>query len=174
MFLTLALQGNAFSGFGGNTPNQRAVGTALDQTFANATGDFATVIGALAGLSTTQGPLALDAISGQPYADFGTTNVANASLFMNTLGQQMANARSGGAAGARVALAQACEVEACDTARPLSAWFSGLGGLGSVQGDGNSSTSPTMSAARRPASTIDSTRGSWSASASATPTARSG
>ena len=37
-------------------------------------------------------------------------------------------------------LAQACEVEACDEARPLSAWFSGLGGLGSVQGDGNSST----------------------------------
>ena len=74
-----------------------AVGYALDQTFANATGDFATVIGALAGLSTTQGPLALDAISGQPYADFGTMNVANAALFMNTLGQQMALARSGSA-----------------------------------------------------------------------------
>ena len=39
-----------------------------------------------------------------------------------------------------MALAQACAVEACDDARPLSAWFSGLGGLGSVQGDGNSST----------------------------------
>jgi len=140
VFLTLALQGNAFSGFGGNTVNQRAVGYALDQTFANATGDYATVINALAGLSTSQAPAALDAISGQPYADFGTTNVANASLFMNTLGQQMALARSGSAPGARVALAQACEVEACDEARPLSAWFSGLGGLGSVQGDGNSST----------------------------------
>ena len=139
VFLTLALQGNAFSGFGG-TVNQRAVGYALDQTFANATGDYATVINALASLSTTQGPAALDAISGQQYADFGTTNVANASLFMNTLGQQMALARSGSAPGARVALAQACEVEACDDARPLSAWFSGLGGLGSVQGDGNSST----------------------------------
>ena len=140
VFLTLALQGNAFSGFGGNTVNQRAVGYALDQTFANASGDFATVINALAGLSTTQAPAALDAISGQPYADFGTTNVANASLFMNTLGQQMALARGGSAPGARVALAQACDVEACDEARPLSAWFSGLGGLGSVQGDGNSST----------------------------------
>ena len=139
VFLTLALQGNAFSSFGG-TVNQRAVGYALDQSFANATGDFATVIGALAGLSTTQAPAALDAISGQPYADFGTTNVANASLFMNTLGQQMALARGGSAPGARVALAQACEAEACDEARPLSAWFSGLGGLGSVQGDGNSST----------------------------------
>ncbi|SEP36913.1 autotransporter-associated beta strand repeat-containing protein [Rhodospirillales bacterium URHD0017] len=140
VFLTLALQGNAFSGFGGLTPNQRAVGSALDQTFANATGDYATVINALASLSTTQGPGALDAISGQQYADFGTTNVANASLFMNTLGQQMALARSGTAPGARVALAQACEVEACDDARLLSAWISGLGGLGSVQGDGNSST----------------------------------
>ena len=140
VFLTLALQGNAFSGFSGNTVNQRNVGYALDQSFANASGDFATVIGALAGLSTTQGPAALNAISGQPYADFGTTNVANASLFMNTLGQQMALARSGSAPGARVALAQACEVEACDEGRPLSAWFSGLGGLGSVQGDGNSST----------------------------------
>jgi fibronectin-binding autotransporter adhesin len=140
VFLTLALQGNAFSGFGGSTVNQRAVGYALDQSFANATGDFATVIGALAGLSTSQAPAALDAISGQPYADFGTTNVANASLFMSTLGQQMALARSGSAPGARVALAQACEVKACDEARPLSAWFSGLGGLGSVQGDGNSST----------------------------------
>jgi uncharacterized protein with beta-barrel porin domain len=140
VFLTLALQGNAFSGFGGNTVNQRNVGSALDQTYATASGDFAAVIGALAGLSTAQGPLALTAISGEPWADFGTTNVANASLFMNTLGQQMANARSGSAAGARVALAQACEVEACDDALRLSAWFSGLGGLGSVQGNGNSST----------------------------------
>ena len=140
VFLTLALQGNAFSGFRGNTVNQRAVGYALDQSFASATGDFATVIGTLAGLNTQQGPAALDAISGQPYADFGTTNVANASLFMNTLGQQMALARSGSAPGARVALAQVCAVEACDDARPLSAWFCGLGGLGSVQGSGNSST----------------------------------
>ena len=35
-----------------HTPNQRAVGYALDQSYATATGDFATVIGALAGLST--------------------------------------------------------------------------------------------------------------------------
>jgi outer membrane autotransporter protein len=139
VFLTLSLGSNAFS-FGGNTPNQRAVGAALDASFSNATGDFATVLSAMAGLSSIQGPLALDAISGQQYADFGTTNVANASLFMNTLGQQMALARRGSAPGSRIALAQACEVEACDEARPLSAWFSGLGGLGSVQGDGNSST----------------------------------
>ncbi|MPZ30876.1 MAG: autotransporter domain-containing protein [Rhodospirillales bacterium] len=140
VFLTLALQGNAFSGFGGNTVNQRSVGYALDQTHANASGDFATVIDALAGLGTQQAPAVLDAISGQPYADFGSFNVANAALFMSALGQQMATARAGGSTGQRQALAMACDVEACDSARPLSAWFSGLGGLGSVQGDGNSST----------------------------------
>ena len=95
VFLTLALQGNAFSGFGGNTPNQRAVGYALDQSFVNATGDFATVIGALANLNAQQGPWALNQISGQPYADFGSFNVANNALFMNALGQQMALARGG-------------------------------------------------------------------------------
>jgi len=140
VFLTLALQGNAFSGFGGNTTNQRAVGYALDQSFANASGDFATVIGALAGLSTTQGPLALNTISGQPYADFGTVNVQGASLFMNAVGQQMALARGGAGSGQRQALAQACAVEACEGASPWSVWASALGGLGSVAGNGNSST----------------------------------
>jgi fibronectin-binding autotransporter adhesin len=140
VFLTLALQGNAFSGFGGNTANQRSVGFALDQSFANATGDFATVIGALAGLNTQQGPWALNQISGQPYADFGTFNIANNALFMNALGQQMALARGGAGSGQRQALAKACEVEACDDTSPFSVWVSGLGGLGSVQGNGNSST----------------------------------
>ena len=139
VFLTLALQGNAFSGFGGNTVNQRAVGSALDRSFANATGDFATVIGALAGLNTAQGPWALNQISGQPYADFGTFNVANNALFMNALGQQMALARGGQGSGQRQALAEACDVAACDGTSPFSVWGSVLGGLGSVQGDGNSS-----------------------------------
>ena len=119
VFLTLALQGNAFSGFGGNTVNQRNVGYALDQSFANATGDFATVIGALAGLNTQQGPYALNQISGQPYADFGTFNVANNALFMNALGQQMALARGGRGSGQRQALAEACDVAACDGAEPV-------------------------------------------------------
>jgi outer membrane autotransporter protein len=140
VFLTLALQGNAFSGFGGNTVNQRAVGYALDQSYANASGDFATVIGALANLNTQQGPWALNQISGQPYADFGSFNVANNALFMNALGQQMALARGGSGNGQRQALAQACDVAACDAASPFSVWGSVLGGVGSVQGDGNSST----------------------------------
>jgi autotransporter-associated beta strand protein len=140
VLLTLALQGNAFSGFGGNTPNQRAVGSALDQSYANATGDFATVIGALAGLSTQQAGPALTAISGQPIANFGTGNVAGNVMFMNTLGQQMAVARGTPGGGQRQALAQACEIEACDGTSPFSVWGSAVGGLGSVQGNGNAST----------------------------------
>ena len=144
MFLTLALQGAAFGGFEGNTPNQRAVGHALDQSYATATGDFATVIGALAGLNTQLGPQALSTISGEPWADFGTMNLASNTLFMNALGQQMANARDGQGGlqggGQRVALAQACDSSVCDVASPLSAWGSALGGLGSVLGDGNAST----------------------------------
>ena len=139
VFLTLALQQNAFS-FGGNTPNQKAVGVALDASFANASGDFATVLDAIAGLSTVQGPIALDTISGQPWADFGTMNVNNSAMFMNALGQQMANARTGSGAGQRQALAQACDVTACDGVSPWSVWASALGGLGSVLGDGNAST----------------------------------
>ena len=141
VFLTLALQGSTpFSGFGGNTVNQRSVGSALDASFAGATGDFATVIGALAGLSTAQAGPALNAISGQPYADFGSFNVANNALFMNALGQQMALARGGRGGGQRQALAEACDVAACDGASPFSVWGSALGGVGSVQGDGNAST----------------------------------
>ena len=141
VFLTVALQGSTpFSGFGGNTANQRAVGSALDQSYANAAGDFATVIGALANLSTTQASPTLNTISGQPYADFGTFNVANNALFMNALGRQMAMARGGAGSGQRQALAEACDIAACDGASPFSVWGSVLGGLGSVQGDGNSST----------------------------------
>ena len=140
VFLTLSLGQNAFS-FGGNTPNQKAVGAALDQSFAGARGDFATVLGVMAGLNTTQGPMALDAISGQPYADFGTMNTNNAAMFMNALGQQMAMARGASATGQRQALAQACDIAACDGASsPFSAWMSALGGLGSVLGDSNAST----------------------------------
>jgi outer membrane autotransporter protein len=59
---------------------------------------------------------------------------------MNALGQQMALARGGSGSGQRQALAQACDVMACDGASPFSVWGSVLGGVGSVQGDGNSQT----------------------------------
>ncbi len=106
------------------------MGTALNQSFANACGDFATVIGALAGLNTQQGPQALNTISGEPYADFGTMNTNSSMMFMNAIGQQMAGFHGGLPAGQQVALAQACEIEACDAVGPLSAWASALGGLG--------------------------------------------
>ena len=111
VYLSLLL--GSFAG-GAQTNNQYAVGIALDQTSGNATGDFGNVLNALAGLSTAQAPAALDAISGQPYADFGTTNVQGASLFMNAVGQQLAMARGAAGSGQRQALAQTCEFENCD------------------------------------------------------------
>jgi outer membrane autotransporter protein len=59
---------------------------------------------------------------------------------MNAVGQQMALARGGAGGGQRQALAEACDVAACDGASPFSVWASGLGGVGSAQGDGNSQT----------------------------------
>jgi outer membrane autotransporter protein len=137
VYLSLLL--GSFAG-GAQTSNQYAVGSALDQASGNATGDFGNVLNALAGLSTAQAPAALDAISGQPWADFGTTNTQGASLFMRAVGQQMAVARGAAGGGQRQALAQACEVENCDAASPWGAWTSALGGLGSVAADGNAST----------------------------------
>jgi autotransporter-associated beta strand protein len=126
------------SGFsvGALTPNQHAVGTALDNANATATGDFATVLNAISGLDTTQGPSALDAISGQPYADFGTVNTAMGYAFANAIGNQL----SGQGGATRVALAEACDV-ACDATAPgrWGAWLSGIGGLGSVPGQGSNS-----------------------------------
>ena len=135
----LTLRQSAFAA-GAQTANQYAVGTALDQANARATGDFNSVLDAISLLNTQQGPAALNAISGQPYADFGTMNVQSGALFMNAVGQQMAGARGAASGGQRQALAQACEIEACDAASPWGAWASALGGLGSVAGNGNSST----------------------------------
>ena len=170
----LTLRQSAFAA-GAQTANQYAVGTVLDQANATATGDFNSVLDAISLLNTQQGPAALNAISGQPYADFGTMNVQSGALFMNAVGQQMAGARGAASGGQRQALAQACEIEACDAVSPWGAWASALGGLGSVAGNGNSSTrSPTISVAPRPASTIASIRASWSASVRAMPRATSG
>ena len=53
VFLTLSILQNAFS-IAGITPNQKAVGAAIDASFATATGDYATVIGALTGLTCSR------------------------------------------------------------------------------------------------------------------------
>jgi fibronectin-binding autotransporter adhesin len=141
VYLLLEQTASAFAS-GAQTRNQYAVGTALDIASPTATGDFATVLTALAGLDTQQGPAALDTISGQPYTGFGTVNIGASLVFMNALGQQVAQARNGNGAGTtRVALAEACVV-ACDTQDlpKWGAWFSGLGGFGSVGGNTNSGT----------------------------------
>ena len=135
----LTLRQSAFAA-GAQTANQYAVGTVLDQANASATGDFNSVLDAISLLNTQQGPAALNAISGQPYADFGTMNVQSGALFMNAVGQQMAGARGAASGGQRQTLAQACEIEACDAVSRWGAWASALGGLGSVAGNGNSST----------------------------------
>ena len=125
---------------GAQTANQMAVGAALDQSVAGASGDFAIVLGTMSTLTLAQGQAAMDAISGQQYSGFGTANIANGLLFMNVVGQQMAAARSSGGGG-RVALALACDVACEDEGpSPWSLWGSGLGGTGSVAGNGNSST----------------------------------
>ena len=139
VYLTLLQNQGAFAA-GAQTTNQYAVGAVLDQVNASANGDLNDVLAAMSVLSNTQGPAALNAISGQPYADFGTTNLQGANLFMGVVGQQMAAARGASVGGQRLALAQACEIEACDGASPWSGWLSGLGGFGSVAGDGNAST----------------------------------
>ncbi|WP_043283866.1 autotransporter-associated beta strand repeat-containing protein [Reyranella massiliensis] len=141
VYLLLFQTASAFAS-GAQTRNQYAVGTALDIASPTATGDFNTVLNALAGLDTQQGPAALDAISGQPYTGFGTVNIGASLVFMNTLGQQVGQARNGNGAGTtRVALAEACTV-ACDTQDlpKWGAWMSGLGGFGSVGGNTNAGT----------------------------------
>src|SRR5262249_25422817 len=122
----------------GQTVNQQAVGGALDAIAAG--GNVSGLITAMANLQPAQGAPAFQALSGQPYADFGTVNIQASQLFMNAVGRQMAvehGAVLGAAKG--VALAEACDVT-CDAGAPaprFSAWLSGIGSTGSVLGDNN-------------------------------------
>ena len=69
-------------------------------------------------------------------------------MFMNAVGQQMAIAR-GTTSGQCLALAQACDITACDGVSPFSVWASALGGLGKAQGDSTSTPAP-RARSRRP------------------------
>ncbi|MBR2813669.1 MAG: autotransporter domain-containing protein [Reyranella sp.] len=138
VYVSLVLAPNAFRS-AGQTINQQAVGGALDALAAG--GTIGGLVTAMANLPTAQGASAFQALSGQPYADFGTLNIRASQLFMNAVGRQMAVNRGAGLGGASsVALAEACDV-ACDTAPPsrFSAWLSGIGSTGSVLGDANAS-----------------------------------
>ena len=57
MFLNLFQPSSAFAA-GAQTPNQYAVGAALDRANPTATGDFGAVLDAMSVLSTQQGPAA--------------------------------------------------------------------------------------------------------------------
>lgn len=125
---------------GGQTANQRAVGAALDRSAPTASGDFETVIGTLAVAGAGQGPQVLNALSGQPYADFATLDMQSGYVFLNAVGAQIAAARDGSSA-ARVALAEACRATCPGApAGTIGAWMSALGGTGSVLGDANAGT----------------------------------
>jgi len=138
LYLSMVLPANAFRS-AGQTINQQAVGGALDA--AAASGNVGGIVTAMANLAPSQGSAALQALSGQPYADFGTVNLRGGQLFMNAIGRQMAVNRGAGLGGAKsVALAEAC-ADTCDagtgTPTRFGAWLSGIGSTGSVLGDGN-------------------------------------
>lgn len=139
IYLTLKPGGFAA---GAQTPNQMAVGGALDRSVAGASGDFATVVGTMAGYGLAQGQAAMTTLSGQGYSGFLTANLGGALLFMDALGQQM-NMLHGGTGGqvSRTALAQACDA-ACDGGQtgPWSLWGTAMGGTGTVAGNGNAAT----------------------------------
>jgi autotransporter-associated beta strand protein len=117
------------------TPMQAAVGAVLDANVTNASGDFATVLGALAfsTTSTAQAQAALQQLSGNNYAGFSSVMVQGAQLFMNNFAGQTGGGSGNDGSVGRVALAEACDV-ACDTAAPAlwSAWGGALGGLGTI------------------------------------------
>jgi uncharacterized protein with beta-barrel porin domain len=129
-YLNLAIGGFAAAAA---TPTQAAVGNVLDANVNNATGDFATVLGAMAfnTVSNAQAQATLQALSGNNYAGFSSSMVQGAQLFMNNFANQTGG--GGSPVSNRVALAEACDV-ACDSTTPpkWGAWGGALGGLGTI------------------------------------------
>jgi outer membrane autotransporter protein len=136
VYLLLFQPRGAFAA-GAQTANQRAVGRVLDIANPTAAGDFGAVLNALSVLSTTQGPAALTAISGQNYAGFSNSMVQGAQVFMSNF----ANRAGSTSGGSHIALAEACDV-ACDTTTPAlwGAWGGAVGGTGTIAGNNNAGT----------------------------------
>ena len=138
---------------GGQSGNQRAVGSVFDRSVASATGDFATVINALSQMSAGQAPGVFDQLSGQQHAGIGTLSVQVSQVFMSNFAQQTGGAqslaaRTGGAqtanGGGRIALAEPCDGPAVCTLPPLGertwgAWGGALAGFGTIAGSAESS-----------------------------------
>jgi len=144
VLLTLLSSSTTFQS-GAQTPNQAAVGAALDLAAPGATGDFNTVLNALYNLDTTQGPKALDAISGQNYSGFSSLQIQSAQLFMDSFSNHSGGGAGGGGASLpggstwqalKVGAGDACG-EACDVEPLWGAWGGGLGAFGTVAGDSN-------------------------------------
>jgi uncharacterized protein with beta-barrel porin domain len=136
VFLTLQ---SAFAA-GARTPNQRAVGLALEAAARGATGDLAAALNALLGVLAPQGAAVLDAISGQHYAHLGTLHAAIGTAFLDAIGAQLAASHGGPGRAAGLSLALACDVARDPEPSPFAAWLSGLGGGGSATGDGNAAS----------------------------------
>ncbi|CAH1671939.1 MULTISPECIES: autotransporter domain-containing protein [unclassified Chelatococcus] len=134
IYVTLALQPDAFR-VAGQTTNQQAVGNVLD--IIAATGNVGGVVTAMANVPTALGSPALQALSGQPYADLGIVNLRASQLFMNAVGRQMAVDRGAGAGDGRsVALGEA----GLDGIPRFAAWASAIGTTGRIAGNNNASS----------------------------------
>jgi autotransporter-associated beta strand protein len=155
VFLSLLSSQNAFAA-GGQTGNQKSVGAALDRANSAANADFLTVINTLSNLDTTQGPAALEAISGQPYANLGSSYVQTGAAFLDAFGSHLFGLHAGppGTTMAQASTqvpAQAaapatsdyctfdCGAAVAPEAKRYGAWLSGVGGTGSVSGDSTGS-----------------------------------
>jgi len=142
--VTLTLLASAYSfQNGAQTPNQRAVGATLDRANNTASGDFNTVLNALYGLDTAQGPRALDAIGGQAYSGFASLQVQSALLFMDSFRFQAGGGVGQSSAsltgrGSYLALKPDDCDNACDVEPLWGAWGGALGAFGTLAGDSNS------------------------------------
>jgi uncharacterized protein with beta-barrel porin domain len=127
VYLTLLPGGFAAAA---QTQAQYAVGRVLDANVNTTDSDFATIIGTLATLPSSQVLPVMTAISGQNYSTFSSTMVQGAYLFLNNFANQTGG---GSPASNRVALAEACDI-ACDVTAPAiwGAWAGALGGLGTI------------------------------------------
>src|SRR5262249_26765898 len=122
---------------GSSTLNQAAVAEVLDKVGASATGDLANVMNASYVLHTTQGPKALQVISGQTYSNFSSVSVQSSQTFMDSFQVQAGGGGDGGGGGAGLpggSTYQALKVDAgdaCDTTcevEPLwGVWGGGMG-----------------------------------------------
>jgi fibronectin-binding autotransporter adhesin len=136
---------------GGVTANQRAVGTALDQS-TSTSADFQTALGSLEPLSGLSAQNALDQLGGESYGSFASVQMRSVQLFAGAIGQQMA--QSHGSTGGTLLANRATRIQlaAADAtsgylapgtadgsprASPWTAWSSAFGVSGGVAGDGN-------------------------------------